>query len=54
MNQRERIAGMIVNNTSITVEHRMSDAELIGKLVGDDPVLVAAMRARIGADSTFH
>ena len=54
MRQRQQTHGLARMDMSVSVEHRMSDVELITKIVGDDPVLVAAMRKRIGADNTFH
>ena len=50
---RAQIAGIVTSNVNVTTEHKLTDAELVAKLVGDDPALVAAMRKRIGADATF-
>ena len=45
---------MTSNNVNIHFEASLTDDQLITKIVGDDPTLVAALRKRIGADNTFH
>ena len=54
MRQRQQTHGLARMDMSVSVEHRLTDEQLVAKIVGDDPVLVAAMRKRIGADNTFH
>ncbi len=51
---RAQIHGMITNNVSVTIEHAMTDVELVAKISGGDATLAVALRARLGTDNSFE
>jgi len=53
MRQRQQTLGLARMDISVSVEHRMSDEQLVSKIAGDNKEVAAVLRAQLGTNHGF-
>ncbi len=54
MKQRQQVLGLATNNVNVSVEHKLTDVELVAKIAGPDVDLAVRLRAQLGTDNSFE
>ena len=54
MRQRQQVLGLATSNVSVSVEHRLTDVQLVAQIAAGDVQMAIALKAKLGSEHTFE